>query len=256
MEKSIPLFKTHYSIGRSVLTSDKHEESIKNGAKSIFQLAEKYQLKNLFVVDNSMAGYKEIYDNSKKYGLNLRYGVRINVVEDSLQKDDESHKKTCKFIIFIKSSQGYKDLIKIYSHSYKEENFYYEPRIDYKTLKAMWNDESLLLAVPFYDSFIFKNLLYFSKCIPDISFTNPMLFLENNSLPFDSLVREQVIKFAESEKLNTVEAKTVYYEKKEDFTSYLALRCIDKRSTVQKPNLDHFSSDEFCLESLGDNYER
>jgi len=48
------------------------------------------------------------------------------------------------------------------------DGFYYEGRIDWKTLKKHWNEDNLTLCVPFYDSYIFNNLLTGKVCYPDI----------------------------------------------------------------------------------------
>ena len=70
------------------------------------------------------------------------------------------------------------------------EGFYYRPRMDFENLKKLWSNDDLVLAVPFYDSFIYKNLLTYNACVPDFSFTEPVFFTENNSLPFDNLIKE------------------------------------------------------------------
>ena len=38
-------------------------------------------------------------------------------------------------------------------------------------------------------------------------------------------------------------------KRKKDFKAYLTFRCINKRSTLDKPELEHMTSNEFCMES-------
>ena len=166
---------------------------------------------------------------------------------DMDEKSEDSRNKSCKYIIFIKNTEGYKKLIKIYSIAAKR-GFYYEPRMDFKTLKDYWTNSGLLLAVPFYDSFIYKNSLTYSVCIPEMDFTDPVFFIEKNGLPFDGILEEKVKKYCRK-KYKTVETKSIYYELKNDFKSYLTFRCINNRSTLNRPQLDHMCSSEFCLES-------
>ena len=87
----------------------------------------------------------------------------------------------------------------------------------------------------------------------DFSFCSPTFFLEEGKLPFDSLVREKVLKYTAKENYPTEEVQTIYYATKEDFSAYQTYKCICKRAsfgrgaTLAKPNLDHCGSDEFSL---------
>ena len=89
----------------------------------------------------------------------------------------------------------------------------------------------------------------------DLSFCDPTFFLEDNNLPFDHLLREKVVTYAEQHQYPTEETQSIYYAKKEDFSAYQTYKCICTRasfgrgSTLSKPNLDHCGSNEFSFES-------
>ena len=144
----------------------------------------------------------------------------------------------------------------IYSLSFTEGN----GRIDYKNLKKLWNEDNLLLAIPFYDSFIFKNAMFFGNCIPDFSFATTVFFLESNSLPFDEVIREKVKEYC-SEKHKTEETKSIYYNKREDLAAFQTYKCICNRSFssgetgLTNPRLEHCGSAEFSFESWKENNE-
>lgn len=243
----LPLFKSHYSIGRSILTLEKNDSPTENGPDSIVDLALENDFKQVTVVDDSMSGFLEAYMNLKEAKIDFRFGLRLGVANDYEDKTEASLQKTSKVVIFVKNTKGYEKLIKIYSFAAKD-GFYYKPRIDYKTLEKLWSEPHLKLCIPFYDSFIFNNSLGYGCCVPEISFTEPTFFVESNGLPFDSLVRGRVIEYAK-EKHEVQEVKSIYYNLKEDFINYLTFRCINNRSTLNKPRLDHMSSDLFSLES-------
>ena len=243
----IPLFKSHYSLGRSILTLQTPDSCIEDGPNSIINLATENNMKKLFLVEDNMSSFLEAYTHCKENDLHLIYGIRMTFCPDMNEKSEDSRSKSCKYILFIKNTEGYKKLINIYSAAAKT-GFYYEPRMDFKTLKENWCNDSLLLAVPFYDSFIYKNSLTCSVCIPEIDFTKPVFFTESNNLPFDDLLEEKVKKYCHK-KYKIVKAKSIYYKLKDDFKSYLTFRCINNRSTLNRPQLDHMCSDEFCLES-------
>ena len=104
------------------------------------------------------------------------------------------------------------------------------------------------MVAPFYDSFIFNNVMGYANCVPDFNFAEPVFLIEENSLPFDHLIKEKVEAYCK-EKYQTLAAKSIFYKTKEDFESYLTFRCINNRSTLSRPNFDHLGSDEFNFES-------
>ena len=135
----IPIFKSHYSIGRSILTLEKPEDVVKDGPDSIIDLCKKNDIKNLYLVEDSMGGFLQGYINSAAAGLNFRFGLRLTVCDDMLQKDEDSRLRSSKFIVFANNKEGYQRLIKINTTASKD-GFYYNPRADFKTLKKVYDD--------------------------------------------------------------------------------------------------------------------
>lgn len=242
----IPLFKSHYSLGRSILTlEDKDEKD--DYPDSIIQICKENKMKELYLVEDNMSSFLEAYSNCRKNNIKLNYGLRISVTESMSHKSEESKTKSSKIILFFKNKKGYQQLTKLYSIAAKE-GFYYEPRLDYETISKNWTDD-LILCIPFYDSFIFNNTLKNSLCIPQFDFTKPIFFIEDNDLPFDSLVKQKALSFAEKNGLKIYKVQSIFYKERKDFKAYLTFRCINNRSVLNKPNLDHMSSNEFCFES-------
>jgi len=243
----IPIFRSNYSL-TSILTLDKatpESDRKKNRADSIFDICNDNSIKDVFIADNNLSGLVEAYENSQAAGVNLRFGFRVSVCNNLEDKTEESAKTEGKLIIFAKKD-SFKDLIRLHNIASTAGFFNTRPRLDYGTIKKNWSKD-LLMVIPFYDSFIFNNLLYGHECIPDIDFANPYICLENNSLPFDNLVRQQILS---SIKYDQIESKTVYYNKRSDFNAYMTYRCILNRTTFQKPELAHFGSTEFCMEAI------
>ena len=93
----------------------------------------------------------------------------------------------------------------------------------------------------------------FSNCTPDLSFTKPTFFIEDNGLPFDKLIASKVSSFASAKKSKIELAKSIYNKNRSDVSALQTYKCICGRSfgnkTLAKPNLDHFGSNEFCFES-------
>jgi len=242
----IPLFKSHYSLGRSILTLE-NKDYPDDYPDSIIQIAKEYNLKEICLVEDNMSSFLEAYTNTKLNNIKLNYGLRVSVTESINDKTDESRQKTSKIIVFSKNKNGHEILTKLFSTAAKT-GFYYEPRLDYDILKKNWT-EDLILSIPFYDSFIFNNTLRNAICIPQFNFTKPLMFLEDNDLPFDLLIKNKIERYAKENKLECYKSKSIFYKQKKDFKTYLTFRCINNRTILNKPELEHMSSNEFCFES-------
>ena len=244
----IPIFKSHYSLGRSILTLEHPDSMIEGGPDSIVSLAKDNDLKEVFLVDHNMSGFLQAYKNLKDNDIKLIFGLRLNVCADMSEKSEEELQKTFKYMFLSKTTEGYKKLIKISTEA-SRNGFYYEPRIDFKTLKKYWNDKDLMLVVPFYDSFLFKNTLCNSICIPDFTFAKPTFLLEDNDLPFDKIVQDKVKEYTDKNNFDLEAAKSIFYAKEKDFKAYITFRCINNRTSLNKPNLDHMCSNKFSFET-------
>ena len=246
----LPAFKSHYSLNKSILTLDVEDSSKSGGPSSILNLVKEHEVQNAFLIEDNMSGFLELYYNSKEVGVNLNFGLRLTFCADIADKSEQSIKTEAKYIIFLKKSDGYQALSKIFSKA-ASEGFYYIPRMDFKTLRELWHD-SLDVGVPFYDSFLFNNHLKMSNCLPPDFWSCPTFFWEKNSLPFDGIYKAKLLEHVEKNypECETLGMQSIFYNLKEDFLAYLTMRCIGKKSTLQKPNLDHLCSDEFCVESF------
>jgi DNA polymerase III subunit alpha len=248
MYKVLPLFKSHYSLGKSILTLeepvDKKGKPVEN---SIFHLLKTNNLDTLVLVEDNVSGLLQASKVADESKIKLVFGVRITVVEDMLEKGEEALKKIAKYIVFVKNPAGYKRLIKIWSSAAKE-GFYYEPRIDFKTLQSLWDDKNLMLAIPFYDSFLYLNSYESHIHVPNFNFTKPVILSEDNNMPFDDMLAEKVQKFAKDNKLDLIPAQSIFYNEHKDYLAYITFRCIHNRTTIEKPELQHMASNEFCFE--------
>ena len=246
MYNVIPLFKSHFSIGKSILTlEEKNDEE--NEPDSIIQIARDNKLKKVFLVEDCFSGFLQAYKNLKTHHIDLIFGIKFVFCENINNKNEEELKKQHKLIIFANGNEGYKTLIKLWTKA-STEGFYYTPRLDMDILKENFN-ENIKIAIPFYDNFIFNNSLKAYKCLPFIENYKPSIFIENNNLIFDNILKNKMLEFAQINNLDTFNTKSIYYKNKKDFKSFLTFRCINNRTTLNKPEIEHMSSNEFCFES-------
>ena len=245
----VPLWTSHYS-GRSIFTLEKENPDI--GPRSILDICKKNKIKDVYLVESVMTGFLEAYTHCKELDLNLRFGLKLIITDDASGKED-SLKNESKIILFIKNSKGYKDLIKIWAWA-NENGFYYVPRIDWKNFNKLITN-NLIVAFPFYDSFVAKNTMTFAEIIPSLSGRPHTFFVEENDMPFDQIIKEALEFYCSADHGCTLTpAQSIYYESPENFTAYQAFRCILNKSKLSKPNLDYMSSNTFNFEKWKEKY--
>lgn len=251
----LPLFKSHYSVGKSILTLSHPDSTIKGGPSSIFSVASKAQLDKVILVEDSLVGFLEAKKVADSLDLQLVFGLRMDICDDITKKPlKTSTNGEHKLIIFALDGVGCGLLNKIYSVAQTKGY----GRVDTETLQRFYDPSHLKIAVPFYDSFLFHNSFsYQEPCLLDHSFFKPTFFIEENHLPFD-LVLTHIVKEYCGKTYPIEKVKTIYYENREDFEAYQTYKCIcgrgfsTKAKTLDMPNLDHCGSPEFCFESYLD----
>jgi DNA polymerase III alpha subunit len=226
----IPLFKTHYSIGKSILT-----------AESILNIAKDNNLKEVVVVEDSFYGFRSLNKTFKEENIKFIFGIRLPVV----QNHNDSESRPSKLIFFAKNNNGVKKIKKLYTDAFTS---------DYKSVSISDYDidffKDVKVSVPFYDSYIYENLFHFGMSSIDLSSIDHSFFVEDNDHPFDFQIKRAIEGLSE----NTLKVKSIYYEKKEDFHAFQMYKSVCSRKqgrppTFSNPNINHFCSEEFCWES-------
>lgn len=249
----IPLFKSHYSTGKSILTLRPRGESKPNEADSIVDIAVDHGISEVFLVEDNMSSFLEAYTNLSAENIKLNFGLRLTVCNDLNEKTPESLVTESKIIVFAPNYKAYEALIKI-NDTASKDGFYYVPRTDYKHLRQAYeNCRDLIFCIPFYDSFIHANSLQNKKCVVQFGNINPVFMLEDNDLPFDDIIAEKVLEYNLNDApKDIINVKTCYYKNRKDFDAYMTFRCISKRTSLDKPNLEHMCSSEFSFESYAE----
>ena len=235
----LALFKTHYSIGKSIIQLD--DESDKGGSDSLWDIAKDLDMKDVFLVEDSMSGFLKAYEGAKKRSLNLRFGLRVDC-----KNSEASEKSNHKLVIFALNSDGCHDLIRLSS----EVNVKLAGSANYEYLKQNWT-KNLQMVVPYYDSFLFQNLFTFNQCLPDFSFTQPIFMKESNRLPFEQAYNIELDVFRKD--FEFMDGKSIYYKNRSDFKAWQTFKCMSRKGygapTLEKPELSHCCSAEFSVES-------
>lgn len=246
----IPIFTSDGSISKSILTSDESAEIKDDAPVSIWSIAKEFNIDPVVILETSMVNFISHYKNAQKLGKQLIFGCRFRIVNDNYDLSEDSMKTESCVSVFMKNSNGYRDLIRLYSAiNANKDTFYYYPRGSWKLLQKYWTD-NLLMLIPFYSSFITKNTLnYGYRCVPEFGKIRPVFVLESHELPFDEILREKTIHYANENKLEVIEGSSIYYFKDSDSRQYQVFRAIHERSSFQKPELSYFCQNTFSHES-------
>lgn len=245
------ILKTDASISRSILTSAFETEIKDNSPASVIAIAHKHDLDPLIICDNNFLNFISLYKHCQKLNKQLIFGIEFKIVENAYDLSPESLLTESKIQVYMRNSAGYKDLIKLYSKAHADKDrFYYSGRLQYSDLKDI-NEDNLKIVVGQYDNFLHRNLLtYKSNCVPEFGNLNPLFLIEKtHNLPFDDLIIDSILDYTKKNSYGVQESHTAMYYKESDIDSYCCYRAISKRSSFSKPNLSHFSSCKFSVET-------
>ena len=246
----IPIFKSHYSYGRSILTIE-DEKEIKDGQPvSIVAICATHNLKEVYLAETSMGGFYKSHKVFAKNNINLRFGYQVVCCRDIYDKTEESKLTESKVIVWLRDGGGYADLCRFYTKC-NTDGFYYTGRCDYKMLEDL-SPDLLEVSIPFYDSFIHNNILESHRCTPEFGNRQLSFHIEDHNLPFDPIIKNGVLKYIGGSAHKIIDSHSVYYYNNDDINAYQVFRCINNRSKFTKPDLNHFGSDEFSFESYLD----
>lgn len=213
----IPLFKTHYSVGKSLLLPER-----------CFELAED----EVVFVEDSFAAFRKVNKLSKKYNKPFRWGIRLNCVANGSEPS--------KIILFARNNEGIRELRRIFSESQTNE-------------LAAWDFDpdrldNILCCVPFYDSYVHRTIHNFG--VFDLPMSDYIHFVEDNGHPFDWHIKRALDGLGVKQQ----KVKSIYYEKKENFRQYQFVKAVTNRKggrhpADDRPELEDCGSNQFCYES-------
>lgn len=223
----IPLFKTSYSIGKSLLR-----------VEDIVDIAQSHKLKKVTLVEDNFYGFRVANKAFLNAEIPMVFGIRLPV----FQSESEIPSK---LIFFAKNNKGINNLRNLYTKCKTSP-------LEVLNLSKITESElgDIKIGVPFYDSYLYNNIFYFGLCDLKLDKYDHFYIEENNSHPFDFQIRSYLKKL----KVKTQKAKTIYYRDREDFDAFQMYRAVCARKqgripTYSKPNLNDFCSNDFCFES-------
>ncbi len=243
MNNILPVFSSHYSLSKSILTLDGAGEIDPNEPEpiSIFTIAKKHGLKQVFIVEDNLGGFYGAYTQSEKEGIHLGFGLNLIV------KNDENSESIV--TIWMRNTEGYEDLLRINEYANYDGYEHPDAKITWPMLNTLMTP-NLGVTIPFYSSFLAKNLFEMgSNCIPEFTNFEPVFLINKQGMPWDDSLEEIVTKYCADNGYKTRGAHDIYYYDDAEVEALQVFRCIGNRSNFEKPELEHFCSNQFSFES-------
>ncbi|MFC1514444.1 DNA polymerase III subunit alpha [Candidatus Omnitrophota bacterium] len=158
-------------------------------------------------------------------------------------------------VLLAKDYQGYKNLVKLVSLAYLE-GFYYKPRID-KDLLNQYH-EGLICLSSCLKGEISRQIM--GGKVPQAVKTaddylqifgkgNFYLEIQENGIPEQTPVNEQIIKISRDLDISLVATNDVHYIDRNQSFAHEVLLCIQTQTTISDPTRMKLSSDQFYLRS-------
>lgn len=202
------------------------------------------------------------YEREKQWStepIQLIFGLKLTIVPDMTVKTPEADVNKSSVIVFMKDSvkptgisPSYTDLLKLNNLAWTTGRAA-QGRLDWAALKRLWTP-NLVLALPYFSSFIARNLLTMASIVPDLPCT-PTLFREVDSeLPFAELIDEAIERYVASNPAPIQRVKSIYYRDSAAFEDYTLFRARSTRSkgksgTLSAPGVDNLCSDRFSFQA-------
>ena len=205
----------------------------------------------------NMFGAIEFYDLAMKNGIKPIIGSEVYIAPDS-RFEKSSHgiqEAAFHLILLAKNEAGYKNLMKLVSIGFLE-GFYYRPRID-KEVLAKHSDGLICTSACLKGEIphlVMTNQLDQAKKIIDeykqiFGKENFYLEIQDNLIPEQDKVNEELIKLSKEMDLGLVATNDVHYIEQEHARAHETLLCIQTQTTMDDPNRMRLQTDEFYLKS-------
>jgi DNA polymerase III subunit alpha len=231
------------------------EYSMLDGASRIRDLvsfAKEQNMPGLALTDHGvMYGSVKFYREAKKAGIKPIMGCEVYVTAD---RSDRSRAPYYHLTLLARTSEGYKNLMKLSTTGYLE-GFYYKPRVDIETLRRHGKgiiclSGCLSAEVP---SRILEGRMDEARgLLTEYAEIFDAVFLEmqDHGIPEQKRVNEGLLKLRKDTGIPLVATNDSHYTARSDAKMHDVLLCIGTGKFYNDPNRMKFSGEEFFVKSV------
>ncbi|MBQ9059910.1 MAG: DNA polymerase III subunit alpha, partial [Firmicutes bacterium] len=236
------------------------EYSLLDGASRIGDIvsrAKELGMDSLAITDHGvMFGVIDFYRECLKQGIHPVIGCEVYTAPRTrFDKDAEKDKHMGHLVLLAETDQGYRNLMKIVSESFRH-GFYYKPRVD-KDLLRQYSEGLIALSACLAGNVQNRLLngnyegarreaLEMAEIFGEGNF---FLELQDQGLEEEARILPDMIRLHEETGLPLVATNDVHYVRQEDAKAQDVLMCIQTGTTIDEPNRMRFQGDQFYLKS-------
>ncbi len=236
------------------------EYSLLDGASRIGDIvarAKELGMDSLAITDHGvMFGVIDFYRECKKQGIRPVIGCEVyTAARTRFDKDAEKDKHMGHLVLLAENDQGYRNLMKIVSESFRN-GFYYKPRVD-KDLLRQYSGGLIALSACLAGNVQYRllNRDYAGAKAEAMEmasiFGEDCFFLElqDQGLEEEAQILPDMLRLHEETGLPLVATNDVHYVRQEDAKAQDVLMCIQTAATIDEPNRMRFKGDQYYLKS-------
>ncbi len=217
--------------------------------------AKKYGMNAVAVTDHgNMFGTVDFCNRAKDAGIKPIVGMEAYIVNRDLDHPDSKKDTRHHLILLVMNDEGYHNLMKLSSYSYKD-GFYYKPRISKSLLKkysggliclsACIQGEIPRLLLSDRKQEAKEAVEWFKNTFPD----NYYLEIMDHGFPDEAKARKMLIELARETDTPLVATNDCHYLNKEDAEAHDILLCIQTGKSVSDPSRMRFDSRELYFKT-------
>ena len=236
------------------------EYSLLDGASRIADIvsrAKELGMDSLAITDHGvMFGVIDFYRECQKQGIHPVIGCEVyTAARTRFDKDAEKDKHMGHLVLLAETDQGYRNLMKIVSESFRH-GFYYKPRVD-KDLLRQYSEGLIALSACLAGN-VQNNLLNGNyegarrealEMAEIFGEGNFFLELQDQGLEEEARILPDMIRLHEETGLPLVATNDVHYVRREDAKAQDVLMCIQTGATIDEENRMRFQGDQYYLKS-------
>lgn len=250
----------------------KTKTSLLYGSADLKELIEQVKLSGQSSV--GIADYGNIFNAINFYSACIKnyikpiMGVTLFFVEDIAENRNQKIKESSHITLLAENNIGWKNLVRLCSEAYREENYYFSPKIDFKLLEK-YKEGLIILLGPSYDGVISKNLIdeldsngailnhaaifkaeaLLRRFLGIFDCKNLFLEVQDHSFPEQKIINDRLRKLGTKYNIRTVYTNNVHYVNKSDAEAHHALLSMSN-GTYNKVTRTDFSHEEFFLKEV------
>ena len=208
-------------------------------------------------------GAIEFYEEARSRGIKPIIGCEVYVATRSrFDKEPKLDDRQYHLTLLAKNNQGYSNLVKLATQA-QLEGFYYKPRVDHELLEQFHEGLICLSGCPsgeipraLQDGNEEKArelaLRYRDLFGPE----NFYIEIQDHGMDWEQEVTGKLIALARDLDLPLVATNDGHYTRREDAEAHDVLLCIQTNSNVNDTNRMRMETEEFCLRSADEMWER